>query len=134
MQHVCSSATRREHGLEKNKRKSKQLREQSSNESPVTEQSINHHVQELARPDGSPRDVDREFAMMFAVAHERKTFFSAENLATFLPNSSYSNLTAEELLDLHSNLLDEDDSENDADLFYAINGAQRVVVCTDLVL
>ena len=78
------------------------------------------HLQELARPDGSPADVDREFTLMFAVAHERKTFFSAENLATFLPGLTGANST--DLDDLQSMLMDADDSEDESDLFYAING------------
>jgi hypothetical protein len=78
------------------------------------------HLQELARPDGSPADVDGEFALMFAVAHERKTFFSAENLETFLPGLTGANST--DLDDLQSMLMDADDSEDDSDLFYAING------------
>ncbi|CAL8466619.1 g6155 [Coccomyxa elongata] len=77
---------------------------------------------ELAREDGSPKDVDREFALMFAVAHETKTFFSAENLAVFLPGSPYSNLTGEDLDDVQLSLMDTDDSEDAADLYYAING------------
>ena len=33
-------------------------------------------LQELARPDGSPTDVDREFVAMYWVAHERMTFYA----------------------------------------------------------
>lgn len=33
-------------------------------------------LQELARPDGSPTDVDREFVVMYWVAHERMTFYA----------------------------------------------------------
>ncbi len=80
-------------------------------------------MQELAREDGSPKDVDREFALMFAVAHEKKTFFSAENLAVFLPGSQYSAFSAADLDDVHMALIDADDSEDEADLYYAINGA-----------
>ena len=81
-------------------------------------------LQELARPDGSPRDVDREFALMFAVAHERKTFFSAENVAKFLPGTTLANSTDQD--DLETMLMDSDDSENESDLFYAINGARSL--------
>lgn len=80
-------------------------------------------MQELAREDGSPKDVDREFALMFAVAHETKTFFSAENLAVFLPGSQYSALNAADLDDVRLSLMDADDSEDEADLYYAINGS-----------
>ncbi len=73
-------------------------------------------MQELAREDGSPKDVDREFALMFAVAHEIKTFFSAENLAVFLPGSPYANLTDTDLDDAQLSLMDEDDSDDEADL------------------
>lgn len=76
--------------------------------------------QELARPDGSPKDVDREFALIFAVAHERRTFFAMENLREFLP-AAYA--AAPDPHALEESLEHDDDSADDADLFHAVNGA-----------
>ena len=36
-------------------------------------------LQELAHPDGSPTDVDREFVAMYWVAHERMTFYAGKH-------------------------------------------------------
>jgi hypothetical protein len=80
-------------------------------------------AQELALPDGSPRDVDREFALMFTVAHEQQTFYAMDNIRDFLP-SYYASAEPETLQES----LDEDDDDSDdgySDLYPSINGATR---------
>lgn len=81
------------------------------------------YVQGKARPDGSPRDIDKEFVLMYSIAHERKSFFALGNYLKFLPQLVNT-------LPKQRALVDElagDDSYDYEDLYYMINGARRPV-------
>ena len=44
-------------------------------------------MQGKARPDGSPKDIDKEFVLMYSIAHEHKSFFALGNYLKFLPGA-----------------------------------------------
>lgn len=78
-------------------------------------------VQGKARPDGSPKDIDKEFVLMYSIAHERKSFFALGNYLKFLPQLVNTLPKKRALVDE----LAGDDSDDYEDLYYMINGAPR---------
>ena len=76
-------------------------------------------LQGRARPDGSPRDIDREFVLMYAIAHERKSFFALGNYLRFLPRLVDSPQKKRAVVEV----LNGDDSDAAQDIYYTINGA-----------
>lgn len=76
-------------------------------------------LQSKARPDGSPRDVDKEFVLMYSIAHERKSFYALGNYLKFLPQLVDSVQKKRAVVDM----LNGDDSDAAQDLYYTINGA-----------
>ncbi len=76
-------------------------------------------MQGKARPDGSPRDIDKEFVLMYSIAHERKSFFALGNYLKFLPQLVNTLPKKRALVDE----LAGDDSDDYEDLYYMINGA-----------
>ena len=78
-------------------------------------------VQGKARPDGSPKDIDREFVLMYSIAHERRSFFALGNYLRFLPQLADTAAKKRTLADE----LAEDDSDDYGDIYYTINGAPR---------
>ena len=76
-------------------------------------------LQAKARPDGSPHDVDKEFVLMYSIAHERKSFYALGNYLKFLPQLVDSAQKKRAVVDM----LNGDDSDAVQDLYYTINGA-----------
>jgi manganese oxidase len=66
-----------------------------------------------ARPDGSPRDVDREFVMLFKVFDENSSLYLLDNLQTYATNHP-TGADAEALI--------EDEDFGESNLMHAING------------
>jgi hypothetical protein len=78
-------------------------------------------MQGKARPDGSPRDIDKEFVLMYSIAHEHKSFFALGNYLRFLPGLVDTVQKKHAVL----NALAGDDSEDYEDTYYTINGESK---------
>ena len=76
-------------------------------------------MQGMARPDGSPRDIDREFVLMYSITHEHKSFFALGNYLKFLPQLVDTMAKKRAVVDA----LAGDDSADYQDIYYSINGA-----------
>jgi hypothetical protein len=68
-----------------------------------------------ANDDGSPKDVDREYVLSFAILDEGGSFLLETNMARFLPRALSRNAT-------RAKALMEDDGFKEANLKHSING------------
>ena len=82
-------------------------------------------MQGKARPDGSPKDIDKEFVLMYSIAHEHKSFFALGNYLKFLPGLVDTVQKKSAVI----NALAGDDSEDYEDTYYTINGARNPLQC-----